>query len=175
MNKYIIYIIAAFTFIIINSCSVSIPEKATAINNFDAEKYLGTWYEIARLDHKFERDLEQVTANYSMNDDGTIKVINKGFNPKKDKWKEAEGKAKFTEEENVGRLKVSFFGPFYGGYNIIELDENYQYALVAGSDLHYLWILSRTKTIPEEVEEQFLTTAREIGYETEDLIWVKQN
>ena len=132
------------------SCSNSIPEKAVAVKPFFKEKYLGKWFEIARLDFKYERDLDNTTAEYSLNDDGTIKVVNRGYNTKKDEWSEAIGKAKFVGEENIAMLKVSFFGPFYSGYNVIAIDDEYQYALVAGQSLDYLWILSRDTTIPDK-------------------------
>lgn len=151
-----------------------IPKGAVAVSSFDIEKYLGTWYEIARLDYKWERGLDHVTANYSKNKNGSIKVDNKGYNVKKQKWEESIGKAKPAGKPDVGELKVSFFGPFYGGYNIIALDSNYKYALVAGSSTRYLWLLSREKTMPEEVKKSFLEKAKAIGYKTEELVWVRQ-
>lgn len=158
------------------ACSGStIPKGAKAVENFNKTKYLGTWYEIARLDFYFERNLINTTANYSLNEDGSIRVINRGYEPFKKIWKESVGKAKFIDKENVGMLKVSFFGPFYGGYNVVALDSSYQYALVAGEELSYLWILSRQKTIPEQIKKQYLAIAQKIGYKTSDLIWVKQN
>lgn len=157
------------------ACSGStIPKGAKAVEAFDKSKYLGTWYEIARLDFYFERNLINTTANYSLNEDGTIKVVNRGYEPFKKEWKESVGKAKFVGKESTGMLKVSFFGPFYGGYNVVALDSNYQYALVAGEKLSYLWILSRQKTIPEQVKKEYLQIAEKIGYKTSDLLWVKQ-
>lgn len=160
--------------IIFNSCSAGIPEKATAIQNFEAEKYLGKWYEIARFDYKFEKNMNQVTATYSKNSDGTIKVENKGYDYVKKEWKQSTGEAKFVNAENEARLKVSFFKPFWAGYNVIDLDENYKYALVAGKNLEYLWILSREKTIPEQIKTRFLEKAQSVGYDTSQLIWVEQ-
>lgn len=154
------------------SCS-TIPKKALAVTNFEKEKYLGKWYEIVRFDFKFEKDLNNTTAEYSLNENGTIKVDNNGFNTKKGEWEQAIGKAKFVESDTVAMLKVSFFGPFYAGYNVIALDDEYKYALVAGSSLKYLWILSRETTIPEEVKSNYLKIAEEIGYDTTQLIWVE--
>lgn len=165
----ILGIVSLFSF---SSCS-NIPEGAVAVTPFDKTKYLGKWYEIARLDFKFERDLNNTTANYSVNEDGTIKVVNRGFNYKTNEWKEAKGKAKFRETDNVAKLKVSFFGPFYSGYNVIALDEGYNYALVAGKNTDYLWILSRQTTIPEEVKQNYLKIAEDLGYKTADLVWVE--
>lgn len=156
-------------------CGVSIPKGATAIKPFKKDKYLGKWFEIARMDFKFEKDLNNVTASYSIQNDGTIKVDNRGYNYIKKEWKQSVGKAKFVNEENEARLKVSFFGPFYAGYNVIEIDKDYQYALVAGNSLDYLWILSRTPTIPEEVKTAYLKKAKEIGYKIEDLVWTKHD
>lgn len=156
------------------SCT-TIPDGAIAVKPFDKEKYLGKWYEIARLDFKYERDLNNTTAEYSLNDDGIIKVVNRGYNTKKEEWVEATGKAKFAGDENTGMLKVSFFGPFYSGYNVIALDDKYMYALVAGKSLKYLWILSRDKNIPEEIKNRYLKIAADIGYKTSDLIWVEHD
>ena len=159
---------------IFNSCS-TIPKNAQAVKPFDKEKYLGKWFEIARLDFKFEKNLNNTTANYSLNDNGTIKVVNKGYNTKKEKWQEAEGKAKFVGDSNIAMLKVSFFGPFYAGYNVIAIDDDYKYALVAGRNLEYLWVLSRETSIPENIKNDYLKVAKNIGYKTEDLIWVKHD
>ena len=158
----------------INSC-VTIPKGATAVSPFDKEKYLGKWYEIARMDFRFERNLNNTTANYSVNDDGSIKVVNRGYNYVKDEWDEAIGKAKFAGNENVARLKVSFFGPFYAPYNVIALDSEYKYALVAGKNQDYMWILSRETTVPEDVKQDYLKIAGDLGYNTSDLIWVEHD
>ncbi|HTO35968.1 MAG TPA: lipocalin family protein [Flavobacterium sp.] len=160
-----------FTF---SACS-SIPEKAEPVTNFDVNKYQGTWYEIARFDFRFEKDMDNVSAQYSLDDKGNVVVLNSGFNYKKQEWEKAEGKAKFRGAKDVGALKVSFFGPFYSGYNVIALDENYNYALIAGKNLDYLWILSRTTEIPEDVKNDYLEKARQIGYDTTQLIWVKHD
>ncbi|WP_343697200.1 lipocalin family protein [Flavobacterium sp.] len=175
-NKYIAPVLlgAGIAFILYSNRS-KIPKKATAITNFDKDKYLGKWFEIARLDYKWERNLDNVSAEYSLNSDGTIKVHNKGHNVKKDKWEESIGKARLVKKDNVGMLKVSFFGPLYSGYNIIAVDDNYKYALVAGESLKYMWILSRETTMPEAVKADFLIKAQEIGYNISDLIWVKHD
>jgi apolipoprotein D and lipocalin family protein len=165
------------TFFIITgfySCS-TLPKGAVAIETFDKEKYLGKWYEIARLDFKYERDLNNTTAEYSLNKNGTIEVDNKGYHTKEEKWKQSIGVAKLVGDENIGMLKVSFFRPFYGGYNIIAIDPDYKYALVAGSSLKYLWFLSRDTTMPEETKNKYLKIAEDIGYTTADLIWVEHD
>ena len=160
--------------LLLNSCSVGIPDKATAVQNFDSEKYLGKWYEIARFDFKFEKNMNQVTATYSKNEDGTIKVDNKGYDYVKNEWKQSIGEARFVNSETEARLKVSFFKPFWAGYNVIDLDKDYQYALVAGKNLDYLWILSREKTIPDDVKTRLVEKAKSIGYDISRLIWVDQ-
>lgn len=156
------------------ACSVTPPKDVNVVNNFELSRYLGTRYEVARLDHSFESGLERVTANYSLRDDGGVKVINRGFNPQKDKWQESEGKGYFTGSADRAALKVSFFGPFYDGYNVIELDKDYRYALVCGPDKSYLWILSRTPTLDDSVKQKLLQTAQRYGFDTSKLVWVKQ-
>jgi len=154
------------------SCS-SIPKGVKAVEPFNKEKYLGKWYEIARIDFKYERDMDNTTAEYSLNANGTIKVNNKGYNTKKGKWEQAIGKAKFAGTNSIAMLKVSFFGPFYAGYNVIALDAEYRYALVGGASFKYLWILSRETTIPDEIKKKYLKIATAAGYHTSDLIWIK--
>lgn len=156
----------------LSACS-TIPKGAVVVHLFEKEKYLGKWYEIARMDFVFERNLNNTTANYSINTDGSIKVDNRGYNYKTNKWEQAIGRARFAGDENVAMLEVSFFRPFYSGYNVIALDNNYKYALVAGKNLKYLWILSRETTIPEEIKQVYLKTAEDLGYKTSELIWVE--
>jgi len=139
------------------------------------QRYIGNWYEIARFDYLFEKGLENVTAHYSQNEDGSVKVLNRGKDIFTGEWKESTGKAKFLGTEDIARLKVSFFGPFYAAYNIIALDENYKYAMVAGNDLDYLWILSRNPEIPENIKTEYLKKASAIGYNVNRLIWTKQD
>lgn len=160
---------------------MGVPENVTVIKSFDANQYLGTWYEIARLDHSFERDLVNVTATYSLRDDGGIKVINRGYNSKNNEWKQAEGKAYFVEPANAdgtrtGKLKVSFFGPFYGAYNIIELDKPYyNYVMLCGPDKSYFWILSRSPQLSYPIKQHLIAQAKELGFETDKLIYVEQS
>lgn len=169
-NVLLFGLIVMFAFI---SCT-GIPKGAIPVKPFYKEKYSGKWYEIARFDFRFEHNLNNTTANYSINSDGSIKVDNRGFNYVTNEWKQAQGKAKFIGAPNEGRLKVSFFGPFYSSYNIIALDSEYKYALVAGKNLKYLWILSREITIPSDVKQNYLRIASDLGYNTSELIWVKQ-
>lgn len=156
------------------ACTTTPPKGVTPVEGFNAELYLGSWYEIARLDHRFERGLDHVTATYSKRDDGGLKVINRGFNVKKQRWQESIGKAYFTGSPSRAALKVSFFGPFYGGYNVIALDNDYQHALVCGPNRDYLWILSRSPQLDNSVKEALTRKARENGFDTSKLIWVKQ-
>lgn len=173
-NKIILIILVSFgLFNGLASCS-SMPEKAQPVGQFDVNRYLGIWYEIARFDYRFEKDLDNAIAQYSLTADGNVNVVNSGYNFKKNKWVSANGTAKLRGEKNVAALKVSFFGPFYAGYNVVALEE-YKYALIAGKNLDYLWILSREKTIPENIKQKFISKAQEIGYDTSQLIWVKQD
>jgi len=154
---------------------IGIPENIEPVDNFNLEKYLGKWYEIARLDHSFERGLTRVSAEYSLRPDGGVKVINRGYSAEKNKWKEAQGKAYLVKRPDQGYLKVSFFGPFYGSYIIFELDhENYQYALVCGPDKSYLWILARTPVLEENILNNLVAKAEEEGFNTSELIFVDQ-
>jgi len=150
------------------------PETIQPVTGFDLESYLGKWYEIARLDHRFERGLEQVTATYALNSDGSVRVTNRGFSTISNEWKEAVGKAKLAGDENTGHLKVSFFGPFYGSYVIFELDkESYQYAFVTSGNSS-LWLLAREPVIGDELKDRFLNMVSQAGYNTQELIFVNQ-
>lgn len=154
---------------------LGMPETVKPVTGFELDRYLGKWYEIARLDHSFERGLSQVTAEYSLRDDGAVSVINRGFSESDQKWDEAEGKAYFVNSDSEGYLKVSFFGPFYGSYVVFDLDhENYQYAFISGPDTKYLWLLSRTPSVDAEVIDKFVAMAKERGFDTESLIYVEQ-
>lgn len=174
MKRTLLPLSALFALAFLSGCS-HIPDGAQAITNFDKARYLGTWYEIARFDFRFERDLNNTTAEYSVLDDTHIAIRNKGYNYKKKAWQDIVGKAKFRGPDTVGELEVSFFGPFYGAYNIIALDPDYKHALIAGKNLKYLWILSRTKDLPEQVREEFVNKAKALGYETDNLIWVEHD
>lgn len=152
-----------------------IPDGVTPVSDFELQRYLGTWYEIARLDHRFERGLSKVTAEYSMRPDGGVKVVNRGLDATSDIWKESVGKAYLLGSADTGQLKVSFFGPFYGGYNIIALErEGYQYAMVAGPNTSYLWILSRTPQLPQATVERLVEQAQKLGFPVAELIFVDQ-
>jgi apolipoprotein D and lipocalin family protein len=154
---------------------VGLPDNIKPVDQFNADRYLGKWYEIARLDHSFERGLSKVSASYSLRDDGGIRVINRGYDVQKQKWNEAEGKAYFVNGTDQGYLKVSFFGPFYGAYIVVELDhENYQYSLISGPDRSYLWILSRTPQMVQASQKRLVEKATALGFDTGKLIFVEQ-
>jgi apolipoprotein D and lipocalin family protein len=158
------------------ACTGGELKGASVVSEFEIDRYLGTWYEIARLDHRFERGLTNVTANYTLRDDGGVRVVNRGFQTKKGEWDEAVGKAYFVDSPDVGRLKVSFFGPFYGGYNILELDiEDYQYALVAGPNRSYLWVLARSPNLSETIVQSLVEKARNLDFPVEELIYVSHD
>ena len=158
------------------SACTSLPKGIEPVDDFELPKYLGTWYEIARLDHSFERGMTQVTANYEMREDGGVKVTNRGFKTDEQVWDSADGKAFFVDETNIGHLKVSFFGPFYGSYVVYELDkEGYQYAFITSYNRDYLWFLSRTPEVTEELKQQFTEQAKQVGFAMDEIIWVKQS
>ncbi len=150
------------------------PQGVHPVKPFDLNQYQGKWYEIARLDNAFEKDLQQVTATYQPQKNGTVKVINRGFNPIKKQWQQSTGLAKFTGSVDTAALKVSFFGPFYASYNVIYLDNKYQYALVCGPNKDYLWLLSRTPTLTKAQTNELLAQARRYGFSTSALVWTAQ-
>ncbi|WP_444938116.1 lipocalin family protein [Microbulbifer sp. JMSA002] len=162
-----------FSFLWLGACT-RVPEGVEPVQNFQLQRYLGHWYEIARLDHSFERGLTLVTADYSLNPDGSVAVVNTGYSQARDDWQLARGKAEFVGAKDVGHLKVSFLGPFYSSYIVIALAGDYQYAMVSGYNKSYLWILSRTPTMPKDVLERFLQKAKAMGYPVDQLIFPKQ-
>jgi apolipoprotein D and lipocalin family protein len=154
---------------LLSGCT-GIPDSVQPIDDFNLQRYLGTWHEIARLDHSFERGLEQVTAHYSMREDGGVAVVNRGFSAAKQEWQDAEGKAYLVDKANVGHIKVSFFGPFYGSYIIVELDPD-RYSLVSGPNYDYLWILGREPTLDPQTLQRLVEKARSLGFDTRKLIY----
>lgn len=162
----------AVLLLLLGGCT-GLPEGTEAVTGFELERYLGTWYEVARLDHSFERGLSNVTATYERRDDGGVRVVNRGYSEEDAAWDEAIGKAYFVASPDVGRLKVSFFGPFYGGYNILELDQpGYRYALVAGPNRSYLWLLARDPKLDESIVERLVDKARQLDFPVDELIFV---
>lgn len=152
-----------------------IPEGVHPVEHFDLDRYLGKWYELARIDHSFERGLQRTQAEYSLNSDGSIQVTNRGFDPQRNLWKVSHGKAKPTIAPDIAALKVSFFGPFYGGYNVVALCKDYRWAMVVGSSLDYFWILSRTPSLPDGVEDKLMAQAASIGIDAQKVLWVHQD
>ncbi|GEK45728.1 lipocalin family protein [Bisbaumannia pacifica] len=151
-----------------------LPTGTQAVSDFDLERYLGTWYEIARLDHRFERGLDCVTADYALREDGQIRVRNRGVDLDSGEVDEAEGRAEPVGAVDRGRLKVSFFGPFYGGYNVLALDDDYRWSLVAGPNRDYLWILARTPTLDAATYAALVDEAAALDFPVEALIEVEQ-
>ncbi|MGM0564272.1 MAG: lipocalin family protein [Pseudomonadota bacterium] len=164
----------ALASLFLTACT-SVPEGIEPVENFDADRYLGRWYEVARLDHSFERGLTQVTATYTPTEEGHIRVLNSGFDQEDDEWQEALGLAKFVGDRDIAHLKVSFFGPFYGAYVVFELGEDYDYAYVTSHSRDYLWLLSRNPQVSEERRQDFIDTADDLGYDSDALIWVKHS
>mgnify|MGYP003552732688 FL=1 len=157
----------------ISGCSSTSPPPGIApVTPFDLARYEGRWYEVARLDHSFERGMMDVSATYQRQSDGSVRVVNRGFDVAKNQWRQAVGKALFTGDANTASLKVSFFGPFYGGYHVAALDADYQWALVVGPDRSYFWVLSRTRQLAPALREQIIARAKALGIDTQALIWV---
>ena len=150
-----------------------IPPGHQVVKPFQLDRYLGTWYEIARLDHSFERGLTRVSADYSLRPDGGVRVLNRGFNAAKNRWQEAVGRAYFVLGPDTGYLKVSFFGPFYGAYIVTDLDPDYRHVLVSGPNHDYLWILARTPHLEATVRDRLVARAKALGFATDELIWVE--
>ena len=158
--------------VLMTACTY-LPEGVQPVRGFDVSRYMGTWYEVARLPNRFEKGLEQVTATYSQQDDGSVRVVNRGYDIARKEWRGVAGRARFVGEPDVAALKVSFFGPFYGGYNVIDLDPEYRYALVVGPNRSYLWILSREPSPPAAVIERLKRKAAELGFHTRDLVYLQ--
>ncbi len=181
MPKYIYIIFSLFALSIIVYCALSCATQKSltdksVVPELDLERYLGKWYEIARFDHSFERGMIGVTAEYSMRSDGKIKVVNSGYKNGFDgEISQAVGKAKIPDPlNNPAKLKVSFFWFFYGDYYVLDIDENYQWALIGSSSDKYLWILSRTSQIPDELYNELLEKLNKRGYDVSKLIKVEQ-
>jgi apolipoprotein D and lipocalin family protein len=169
MKKFLLML-----FLLLSACT-TIPEGLQPISGFEVNRYMGKWYEIARLDNRFERGLKQITAEYSLRDDGGVNVINSGVNIESGKRESAEGKAYFIDKPDIGSFKVSFFGPFYGGYHIIDLDKkDYRYALIAGSDRSYLWILAREPKLDDAILQSLISKAKLSGFNTGQLLYPEQ-
>jgi len=163
-------------FVLLLAGCVKVPGNITPVDNFNIERYLGKWYEIARLDHSFERGLTSVSAEYSVRSDGGLRVVNRGYSQKENKWKEIEGKGYFVDRKDQGFLKVSFFGPFYGSYVVFDLDrDNYSYALVCGPDKSYFWLLARSLRIDDELKKRLVDKAASLGFDTKKLIYVRHD
>lgn len=160
--------------LLLSGCGDTKPKTVEPVGNFQLSSYLGTWYEIARLDHSFERGMEAISATYSMKKDGGVKVLNKGYKSKEKKWSEAEGKAYFVQTPDKGFLKVSFFGPFYGSYIVMDTDYT-TYTMISGPDLSYFWILSRAPTLNTKIMDRLLAKAKTAGFDTDKLIYPNQS
>lgn len=152
-----------------------IPDNVTPVTNFELSRYLGKWFEVARVENRFEKGLIKTTAEYTLNGDGTVNVLNSGLAEATGRHKRASGTAVFVRGKGEGALKVSFFGPFYGGYNIVDLDEDYQWAIIVGSSPKYFWVLSRTTEVSEELSARAIKVASEVGIVPYNIKWVQQN
>ncbi len=152
-----------------------IPDIVTPVTNFELSRYLGKWFEVARVENRFEKGLIKTTAEYTLNGDDTVNVLNSGLVESTGRHKRASGTAVFVRGKDEGALKVSFFRPFYGGYNIVDLDEDYQWAIIVGSSPKYFWVLSRTTEVSEELSARAIKVASEVGIVPHNIKWVQQN
>lgn len=167
--------LAGAAVVMLAGCSTSRPpDGIQAVAPFDLARYEGRWYEIARLDHRFERNMNDVSATYQRQPDGSVRVVNRGYDESKKEWREAVGKALFTGDPRTASLKVSFFGPFYGGYHVAALDPEYRWAIVVGPDRSYCWILSRDRQIAPALREQLTARVTALGIDPAALLWVSQ-
>jgi apolipoprotein D and lipocalin family protein len=164
---------AMMMLVLLLAACTGLPEGVESVSTVDPERYLGKWYEIARLDHSFERGLTDVTATYGKREDGGISVLNRGYDAGNAEWSEAEGRAYPLEDGDWSELKVSFFGPFYGGYNIVALDDDYQWALVVGPNRGFLWILARSPALDPAVTADLVARAERLDFPVEELIYVE--
>ena len=158
---------------VLSACTGT-PSGLDVVDDFDVDRYLGKWYEIARLDHRFERGLDCVSADYSLGNNGDIRVLNRGVNLAEGKVSQAEGRARSRGEPDRGALKVSFFGPFFSGYNIVMLDDEYRWAMVSGYNRNYLWLLAREPEPDEAVIATLVEQAARMGFDVQALIYVDQ-
>ena len=165
-------LLVGFTLLAAGCASTRPPPGVTAVTPFDVQRYAGRWYELARLDHSFERGMTDVSAHYTLQADGSVRVVNRGYLPASDQWREAVGRALFTGAPTTGSLKVSFFGPFYGGYHVAALDPDYRWSLVVGPDTGYAWVLARDKQLSAAQRAAIVARAQALGVNTSALIWV---
>ena len=164
--------VALMAVLALSACSTPrTPDGIQPVRGFDVDRYAGYWHEVARIENSFERGLTLTSATYTRNADDTIKVVNRGYDPIRKQWREAEGTARFVSDPTRAELKVSFFGPFYAGYNVVALDENYQWAMVVGSSTEYVWILARDPHLPLHVRQHLMDRARAMGIDVRRIQW----
>jgi apolipoprotein D and lipocalin family protein len=165
---------AGAAFALTAAARVRVPRGITPVEGFDAQRYMGEWFELARIEQYYEQGLVHTQAHYRLADDGSVLVTNRGYDPARQRWREAQGRARFLGDPRRAALKVSFWGPFYGGYNVVALDPDYRWAMVMGSDVNALWILSRTPELPAPVRRMLLGQAKGLGVDIQQILWVPQ-
>jgi apolipoprotein D and lipocalin family protein len=166
--------LAQSVLLLLAGCGTAPPEGVAPVKNFELHAYLGTWYEIARIDHSFERGLTHCQAEYATRPDGAVRVLNRGYDPARREWRQAEGVARFRGDLHTGSLRVSFFGPFYGGYHVLAWQTNAPAYAVVCSSRDYLWFLARERQLPAETIDQLLQQANGWGFDTNRLLFVPQ-
>ncbi|WP_017231625.1 lipocalin family protein [Pandoraea sp. B-6] len=166
----------SFAFLLLSGCANTRPPPGVSpVSPFDVSRYQGRWYELARLDHAFERGMTDVSATYTPQSDGSIRVLNRGFDTSNGRWQAVTGKALLTGSPSVASLKVSFFGPFYGGYHVAAIDPDYRWALVVGPNTGYCWILAREKHLGADELKRIVARAQALGVDTASLVWVSHD
>lgn len=169
------FVVALVVFIVLGSCaSQKAPPGVDPVQAFEVERYMGKWFEVARLDHSFERGLTHVTAEYALRDDGKVTVINRGYSRNACRFDKADGVAKFQGAKDVASLSVTFFWPFYGGYHVFDLGDDYSHSLISGPSTKYLWILSREPELDQAVIDRLVEKAKSKGFPVHELIYVEQ-
>lgn len=166
-------IIVSLALLVLAGCKST--KDLAVVSDFSPERYMGVWYEAARYPHRFEKGMSSVSATYTLNEDGTVKVLNRGFLDEEAKWEEIEGVARPKGRSDIGWLKVSFFKPFYASYKIVYLDDDYSRAIIAGPTYGYLWILSRSPNLPDNELETLIQRTEQMGYERKKIIVVDQS
>jgi apolipoprotein D and lipocalin family protein len=154
---------------------VRVPKGITPVQGFEARHYMGDWFELARIEQYYEQGLVNTQARYAFASDGSVSVTNRGYDPARKRWRLAQGRAVFLGDTDRAALKVSFWGPFYAGYNVVALDPDYRWALVMGSTPSALWILSRSPELPAAVRRKLLGLAKGMGVDIQQILWVPQD
>ncbi|MNZ79556.1 Outer membrane lipoprotein Blc precursor [compost metagenome] len=158
----------------LSACTYSTPQRIQVIQNFDAARYAGSWYVLARIDHPEEQGLVQTGVHYRSHSDGSLSMVQRGLDPASRQWSKRVSLAQPAGSPSQGALKISPLGPFSSAYNVVALDADYRWALVLGASADRAWVLSRTASLPAQASASLLQQARSAGVNIEQLLWVPQ-